>query len=113
MLASKSVISPYVDFGDKRRSPAEVNDEVPSENPAEKLFPVSVDQIVPLSGASTHCGAMLYSAPVIVEFDGIMNPSYVEFDGLNPTSSGVDSGPCQCETSAEAQGISIISITRK
>ena len=49
---------------------------------------------------------------MIVEFVGIMKPSYVEFDGLIPASSGVDDGPCQVETPAAAQGESSIRVTR-
>ena len=42
---------------------------------------------------------------MIVELVGIVNPSYVELEGVNPASSGENEGPCQVATSAAAQGL--------
>jgi len=73
---------------------------------------MSGDQYVPLSSASTHFGSTENSELEIVEFVGIVNPSYVELEGDNPASSGTDEGPCQVEISAVAHGASNIRKTR-
>lgn len=43
----------------------------------------------------------------------MLNPSYVEFEGFIPASSGELVGPSQVEISAEAHGVSNIKITRR
>ena len=94
------------------RSPFAVRYEVPLTTPLEKPFTESADHTVPLSLAGTHFGSTEKCDEEMVELVGTLNPSYVEFEGCIPASSGVKLGPCQLEISADAHGESNIRITR-
>ena len=94
------------------KSPFDVRYDVPLTLPWENPD-ASPDQRVPLSPDSTHFGSIENSDEVIVELVGIVNPSYVELDGVNPASSGENTGPCQVATSAAAQGANSIRNTRR
>ena len=94
------------------KSPFDVRYDVPLTLPWENPN-ASPDQRVPLSPDSTHFGSIENSDEVIVELVGIVNPSYVELEGVNPASSGENTGPCQVATSAAAQGANSIRNTRR
>tara|TARA_B100000989_G_scaffold80902_1_gene57685 strand:- start:1246 stop:1608 length:363 start_codon:yes stop_codon:yes gene_type:complete len=112
VIDSKSVISPYVEIGAKVRSPLDVKYDVPSEIPEENPPKSYADQDEPLFCEGIHFGAILNCDPVIVEFVGISNPSYVELECEIPASSGELSGPCHVAMSAAAHGDRTIKTAR-
>ena len=65
----------------------------------------SFDHKEPLSPELAQIGETSKLEPVIVEFEGNTNPSYVELDGSGPALFGEDEGPCQVAISAAAHGV--------